>query len=100
MLHVFHLNVAMTIQVCFNSILYKLQWLDGCCRGDEMLGQGKGHGRDSAAEDQGAAGMAPRRGEERVRRGRNVAWAPFACLKKRSQNTAAAGCVREKYYSG
>ena len=30
-----------------------------------MLGQGKGHGRDSAAEDQGAAGMAPRRGEER-----------------------------------
>ena len=26
--------------------------------------------------------------------------APFACLKKRSQNTVAAGCVREKYCSG
>ena len=26
--------------------------------------------------------------------------APFVCLKKRSQNTVAAGCVREKYCSG
>jgi len=30
MFNVFHLYVAMTIQVCFNSILHMLQWLDEC----------------------------------------------------------------------
>jgi hypothetical protein len=30
--HVFYLDVAMTIQVCFNSILHMLQRSDGCCR--------------------------------------------------------------------
>jgi hypothetical protein len=46
MFHVFYLDVAMTIQVYFNSILHMLQRSDGCCRGDKTLGRGKGHGRD------------------------------------------------------
>jgi hypothetical protein len=42
-----------------------LQWSDGCCRGDETLGRGKGHDREqSAMYDGGAAAMAPQRGEE------------------------------------
>jgi hypothetical protein len=48
MFHVFQLYVAMTIHVCFNSILHMLEQSDGCCRGDEMLGQGKGRDRDRA----------------------------------------------------
>jgi hypothetical protein len=38
MFHVFHLDVAITIQVCFHSILHMLQRSNGCCRGDETLG--------------------------------------------------------------
>ena len=59
MFQVFHLDVAMTIQVCFNSILHMLRWSDGCCRGDETLGREKGRVRDKAQRRIGA-----RRGEE------------------------------------
>ena len=66
MFYMFHLDVAMTIQVCFNSILHMLRRSDGCCRGDETLGHGKGRApRQSAVEDGGTAEMASRRGEER-----------------------------------
>ena len=63
---VFHLDVAMTIQICFNIILYMLQRSDGCCRGDETLGRRRGatedggaagEGRGAAGEDRGMAGM-------------------------------------------
>ena len=61
MLQVFYLDVAMTIQVCFKSILHMLQRSDGCCRGDETLGRRRG-----ATEDRGAAGDGVMvRGEER-----------------------------------
>jgi hypothetical protein len=46
--HMFHLNVAMTIHVCFKSILHVLQQSNECCRGDETLGWEKGRGRDRA----------------------------------------------------
>jgi hypothetical protein len=63
MFHVFHLDVAMTIYVCFKSILHILQWSDRCCRGDETLGRGKGRRRQGVADDRGAWGR--RRGEGR-----------------------------------
>jgi hypothetical protein len=71
MFHVFHLDVAITIQECFNSILYMLQRLDGCCRGDETLGQGKGaaeteHGGGPGRDRDGATA---RGGARRDRRG-------------------------------
>jgi hypothetical protein len=67
MVHVFHLDVAMTIQICFNMCC-KLQQSDGCCRGDGTLGQGKGRGRDKARRRTGA-----RRGW-RYDEERSVAW--------------------------
>ena len=48
MSHVFRLDVVMIIQVCFNSTLHMLQWSDGCCKGDDTIGLGKGNGRDRA----------------------------------------------------
>ena len=60
MLQPFHLDVAMTIEACFKSILHLLQRSDGCCRGDETLGREKGRVRDKAQRRIGA-----RRGEER-----------------------------------
>ena len=60
MSHVFRLDVVMIIQVCFNSKLHMLQRSDGCCKGDETLGLGKGNGRGRARWRTGA-----RRGKER-----------------------------------
>jgi hypothetical protein len=68
MFHVCHLDVAMTIQICFNSIMHMLQRSNGCCRGDETLERGKGHGRDRARRKTGAR-QGWRHGE-----GRNTAW--------------------------
>jgi hypothetical protein len=42
MLQAFHLDAAMPIQVCFKSIMYMLQHSNGCCKGDEILGQERG----------------------------------------------------------
>ena len=63
--HVFHLDVVMTIQVCFNSILHMLQWSDRCCRGDETLRRGRDATEIEHGGRQGVTRMAPRRGEER-----------------------------------
>jgi hypothetical protein len=67
MLQAFHLNVAMTIQVCLKSILHMLQQSDGCCRGDETLGRERNAAEDGGAVGDGAAARgrsATRQGEE------------------------------------
>jgi hypothetical protein len=65
--HMFHLDGAITIQEYFNNRS------DGCCRGDETLGRGKGaRPRQSTAKNGGATGMVPWRGEERGVAGEGV----------------------------
>ena len=68
MFYVFHLDVAMTIQVYFNSILHMLQRSDGCCRGDGTLGQGKGRGGGRGRDRDGVVA----RGGARRGGGRNA----------------------------
>jgi hypothetical protein len=85
MFYVFHLDVAMTIQVCFKSILHMLQWSDECCRGDETLRQSKGYSRDRAWQMTGArrgwchgeGRSAAWRGEEHSRLDNNKASLPL-----------------------
>jgi hypothetical protein len=68
----------MIIHVCFKSIPHMLQRLDGCCKGDETLGQGKGRDRDRErrmtgarrewrrGKERRAAGLTPGRSRDRI----------------------------------
>ena len=62
MFYVFYLDVAMTIYVCFKSILYMLQRSNGCCRGEETLGKRRGAAEIERGGDGAAVRGAARRG--------------------------------------
>ena len=80
MFHVFNLDVTITIQVCFNSILHMLQRSNGCCRGDDTLGQGKGVAETARGGGRGARrGWRHWEGRSAVRQGRSVAWRGKEC---------------------